>query len=154
MKIQCLIEREGVTSITHAGHRFDFVPNKKGDYVCEISNPGTVAYLMGFMGGTWYREYIEELEIEDNEDIITSGFINLPDGFIEKDFIETKDITTDTPSKENLDTDTLEKTDMKAKYESFTKKADIQKACLEDFKVELDPRLSLDRMKKKVFSLI
>jgi hypothetical protein len=109
---------------------------------------------MGFMGGTWYREYIEELEIEDNEDIITSGFINLPDGFIEKDFIETKDITTDTPSKENLDTDTLEKTDMKAKYESFTKKADIQKACLEDFKVELDPRLSLDRMKKKVFSLI
>jgi hypothetical protein len=126
MKIQCLIDRDGVTSVNYAGFRYDFVRNKKGHYVCEVNNPGAVAFFNGFMGGTWYREYIEEPELKLEEKV----------------------------EPEVLEDETGGDEDLKSKYETFTKKADIQEACLEDFGVELDPRLSLDRMKKKVFSLI
>jgi hypothetical protein len=115
MKIQCLIEREGVTSVNYAGFRYDFVRNKNGHYVCEVNNPGAVAFFNGFMGGTWYREYTEIDEPTDEQ---------------------------------------VEKVSLKEKYEALASKKEVQKECLEDFKVELDPRLSLDRMKKKVFSLI
>lgn len=57
MKIRCLIERAGATTVMYAGKRFDFIPNKHGHSVCDVSNPGAVEYFLKTLAGNFYEEY-------------------------------------------------------------------------------------------------
>ncbi len=58
MLIQCLIKRDGVTSVQYCGKRFDFAPNEHGHYVCEVANPGAVNFFMSTFGGQMYGKYV------------------------------------------------------------------------------------------------
>lgn len=67
MKIKCNIKREGTTTVSHAGMRFDFVPNEHGDAVCDIANPGAVQFFLETLGGNMYEKYQEPEEGTESE---------------------------------------------------------------------------------------
>lgn len=65
MKIQCMIKREGPTTVQHAGIRYDFVANERGDYVCDVVNGGAATHFLSLMGGQLYRNYESKNPRED-----------------------------------------------------------------------------------------
>ena len=124
MKIQCLIERDGVTTVMYNGVRMDFVPNKHGDYICDVCNPGAVDYLLNTFAGKFYREYEASIEAPVVE--------------------QTADDETPMSDKQAA----------KEFYQSLTNKEDVEKYCLQDFKVNISRRFSLENMKEQIFTII
>lgn len=85
MMIQCLIERDGDTTITRGGVNYVFRQNKQGHAVCEVQNDDHARIFLR-MGPKVYRPYgaaaethalrlkmiaapSETMEIEDEEDV-------------------------------------------------------------------------------------
>lgn len=64
MKIQCLIDRDGVTTASYNGKRFDFIKNEHGHYVCDVANPGAANYFLQTFKGNFYKEYVEPAKVE------------------------------------------------------------------------------------------
>lgn len=141
MKIQCLIERDGVTTVMYNGVRMDFVPNKHGDYICDVCNPGAVDYLLNTFAGKFYREYeapVDEGFYQDHEGVADEGFYQAP--------IVEQTVDTEKPMSDNQAA--------KEFYQSLTNKEDVEKYCLQDFEVNLSRRFSLENMKEQVFAII
>lgn len=69
MKIRCLIERAGPTTVMYAGMRFDFIPNKHGHCVCEVNNPGAVEYFLKTLAGYLYETYVPPAEEQGKADV-------------------------------------------------------------------------------------
>lgn len=47
MLIECLIKRDGYTSVTVQRSKYDFKRNEAGDQVCNILSGGHSSYLLG-----------------------------------------------------------------------------------------------------------
>ena len=140
MKIQCLIERDGVTTVMYNGIRMDFVPNKHGAYVCDVCNPGAVDYLLNTFGGKFYREYEEPVVGPVEEPVVEQIVEPIVEPIVE----QTAD--TETPMSD--------KQAAKEFYQSLTNKEDVEKHCLQDFEVNISRRFSLENMKEQIFTII
>jgi len=141
MKIQCLIDRDGVTTVMYNGIRMDFEKNEHGDYVCDVCNPGSVDYLLKTFGGRFYREYVEPV-------MPTSPFV-MPTSPLETMLFNAGDTSATEPVAEQTDRQSA-----KEFYQSLTEKEDVERYCLQDFGVNLSRRFSLENMKEQVFAII
>lgn len=150
-KIQCLIERQGPTTVMYNGMRFDFVPNEHGHYVCEVANNGAVKYFLETFAGKLYQEYVEPVaEVEAAGDIAVATVVVAGDDEVtpvaEVEDGETGAVQEATPASE--------KEAMISKYEAMATKNDIEAACLEDFGVNLNKSFGLPNLKLQVADLI
>ncbi|MDH5298556.1 MAG: hypothetical protein OEV91_06015 [Desulfobulbaceae bacterium] len=151
-KIQCLIERQGPTTVMYNGMRFDFVPNEHGHYVCEVANNGAVKYFLETFAGKLYQEYVEPVaEVVAAGDIAVASVVVVgdeakPDPVAEVVAEETGAVHDAEPVSD--------KEAMISKYEAMGTKNDIEAACLEDFGVNLNKSFGLPNLKLQVADMI
>lgn len=65
--LECLIERDGPTTINDGGFKFVFEENEAGHKVCDVLAEGAATRLLNF---TWFRKYRPDVDYKEPEEII------------------------------------------------------------------------------------
>lgn len=138
MKIRCLIDRQGPTTVQYNGARFDFEPNEHGHYVCDVANPGAVRYFLETFANPLYEVYAEPVAVVEEA---KAGSILAPSPISDE-------------ASAALAAAALTKDAMLARYAAMTTKNDIEAACLKDFKVNLNKSFGIPNLKLQVADLI
>jgi len=60
--IECLIDRDGPTTINDGGFKFVFKENEAGHCVCDVLAGGVVRRLLSF---SWFRKYQPDVDYRD-----------------------------------------------------------------------------------------
>jgi DNA invertase Pin-like site-specific DNA recombinase len=63
--MECLIKRDGPTSVQVGGFKYTFEKNKHGHSVCDVVNEGARSYFLSLT--TLYRDYNPEVDYREEE---------------------------------------------------------------------------------------
>jgi hypothetical protein len=72
MLIECLIERDGFTTVTIQRSKYDFERNADGDQVCDILSASHSEYLLKLKDFRLYQpQAVEAVEVETPKELFT-----------------------------------------------------------------------------------
>lgn len=159
MKIQCLIERSGPTTVQYNGARFDFVQNAHGHYVCDVTNPGAVRYFLETFAGKLYQEYAEPVaEVAEDAALptttISAEMAAALTGADAPEAANVEDLTE--PKSDNAEpvAEVESREAMSARYAAMTTKNELESACFADFGVNLNKQFGVEKLKLQITDLI
>lgn len=150
MKIHCLIDRQGPTTVMYNGVRFDFVANEHGDCVCEVANPGASAYFLETFAGKYYQEYVEPVAVVVGQLIqVPTSFVDagVDDEHMNGDVIPVFADDLETGDSIEPESPPLSAEDYAAKYAAIDDKDELVAAFHADWGVTLSKKYNLDNMR-------